>query len=101
MDSDDEFVILAALTYNRLKKRNKKRRRMWEHPLVTQRSSKGAFNTTFQEIRRDEVKFFNFLRMSQNSFSELFEILRENLTKQNTTMRNSLSAEEKLVITLR
>ena len=99
-DSSDEFLILSGLLYCHLKK--KKKRRFWEHPLVKERLKTSLFYTLFlKEIQDDESKFFNFVRMSKNSFYELLDLIKGAITKQDTVMRRSITPEEKLVITLR
>lgn len=102
MDSDSEevFLISIGLLYLRLKK--KKNRRMWVHPIVKERHNKSMYYNLFKTtLQDDEEKFFNFVRMSKNSFNELLRYIESDLTKQNTVMRESFSPEEKLVVTLR
>jgi hypothetical protein len=50
-------------------------------------------------LKGDDEKF-NFTRMSQASFNKLLGAVQE-LTKENTTMRDSILPEEKLVIAIR
>ena len=45
--------------------------------------------------------FKNYLRMDSNTFDELLNMMRPLLTKKDTPMRPSISAEERLVATLR
>lgn len=86
-DSSDEFLILSGLLYCHLKKK---------------RLKTSLFYTLFlKEIQDDESKFFNFVRMSKNSFYELLDLIKGAITKQDTVMRRSITPEEKLVITLR
>lgn len=44
---------------------------------------------------------FNYLRMSLTSFDELLSLCWNDLTKQDTILRKSISPEEKLFVTLR
>lgn len=74
---------------------------MWVHPIVSERERKGIFHNLFFEIRQDEDKFFNYVRMSMTSFDELLNTIKPNVTKTNTRMRTCIPAEEKLLITLR
>lgn len=74
---------------------------MWIHPIIEERQRKGHFHTLFAEVQRDEDKFFNFTRMSRSTFYELLAICGEKLVKKDTRMRNAITPEEKLVITLR
>uniref|UniRef100_A0A8C5Q003 DDE Tnp4 domain-containing protein n=1 Tax=Leptobrachium leishanense TaxID=445787 RepID=A0A8C5Q003_9ANUR len=99
MDAVEVFVF-AATGYLYLK--SKKKRRSWVHPINTARYTHGHFATLYRPLReKDPVKFFNYLRMSINSFDELLSKVREPLTKRDTNMRDAIPPEEMLVITLR
>lgn len=65
------------------------------------RERRRRFENFHSKIRNYNDKFFGCYRMSQTSFDELLEILIPSITKQNTTMRMAVSAEERLTITLR
>jgi hypothetical protein len=67
------------------------------HPLLSDRSTKGLFNLFYNDLRKYEDKFFNYLRMSIKSFDELLELLQQDLTGQQTNMRGCISPVEKLV----
>lgn len=49
----------------------------------------------------DPSDFRNYLRMDETTFIKLFNLLKVHLTKQDTRMRTSISAEERLFTTLR
>lgn len=84
------------------RKRQKQRiRRYWEHPIVRMRCNYGSFQNLMSQLRRDEIKFFNYFRMSESTFDDLLSRLRIDLTQQDTNMRRCISAEEKLVICIR
>ena len=100
MDLHEERTILLSLIYLRWRRR-RKHQRIWIHPIVRDRTSKGLFYTLFNQARQDEDKFYNFVRMSSESFDELLNILKQKLRKLDTHMRSSIPPEEKLVITLR
>lgn len=100
-DSDDDllFLITAGLLYNKIKK--KKKRKYWIHPIINERKNRGFFYTLYDELNGDPDKFFNFTRMSRETFQELLSIIKDSCSKRNTTMRESIPVEEKLLITLR
>ncbi|KAL4090147.1 hypothetical protein QTP88_025046 [Uroleucon formosanum] len=95
-----EELACVAYLYSRVVRRRQKNRKFWVHPLLSDRSTKGLFNLFYNDLRKYEDKFFNYLRMSVNSFDELMEQLREDLTGQQTNMRECISPVEKLVVTL-
>ncbi|XP_069605550.1 uncharacterized protein [Ranitomeya imitator] len=74
---------------------------MWVHPLVAERTEKGHFYVLYNDLRRYPDKFISFCRLSILAFDRLLTILAPHLTLQDTVMRKSISAEERLLITLR
>ncbi|GBP40871.1 hypothetical protein EVAR_88932_1 [Eumeta japonica] len=97
MEDDDLLAIAFLLLINK----KKKRRRYWIHPLNTRRVYESPYYLKRAKLRAHPNKFFDFYRMSINSFDELHNGIRDKLIKQNTCMRLSLDTEEKLTITLR
>ncbi|XP_069624175.1 uncharacterized protein [Ranitomeya imitator] len=79
----------------------RRRRRMWVHPLIKQRINKGHFSRLYAALRTNPDKFFNYCRMRIQTFDILLDILRPGITKKDTRMRKSISAEERLILTLR
>ncbi len=97
--SKEKKALLLYLLYKRQQK--KKRRRCWVHKIVSLRSKEGKFATLFAKLRMDEIKFFNYFRMSVESFDELLSYTQGKLTHNNTQMRDAVPAIEKLALTLR
>lgn len=93
------FLLLAIRRRRRL--RQKRTRRFWVHPLLSERLEKDLFATLYRDLEQDDDKFFHYFRMSRKSFSELKSILNDEISGINTVMRRCISVEEKLVITLR
>nr|CAH7716774.1 unnamed protein product [Callosobruchus chinensis] len=56
-----------------MQRRREKQKRLWLHPIVSERLLVGAFGTlrVYSKLRQDEIKFFNHFRMSIKSFDEL------------------------------
>jgi hypothetical protein len=50
-----------------LKKKEKRRRKMWVHDIICGRRNNGLFWTIFEDLRRDEAKFLNYFMKSVNS----------------------------------
>ncbi|XP_069586989.1 uncharacterized protein [Ranitomeya imitator] len=76
-------------------------RRMWVHPLLTKRLTKGHFHRLYTALREHPDKFYLYCRMSIQTFDRLLEILRPGITFQDTRLRKAISAEERLLLTLR
>ncbi|CAH1962237.1 unnamed protein product [Acanthoscelides obtectus] len=94
-------IYRYCICIGKLVKRKEINRRMWIHPIIEERQRKRHFHTLFAEVQRDEEKFFNFTRMSRSTFYELLAVCGEKLAKKDTRMRNAITPEEKLVITIR
>ena len=98
-------AFLLVLLYVNRRKRNRKRwinRKVWTKPYISRNLTLGAYNTLVQELRtEDAAAFKNFLRMDETCFHELLEMVKPQLQKQDTNMRKSIPAGEKLALTLR
>jgi len=76
----------------------KKKRRMWAKKWLIERK-KFSHITLLNELDGDD--FRNYLRMDYDCFNELLNLVSPLISKQNTHMREAVSAEERLVATLR
>lgn len=94
---DYEMSLLLLLR----KKKRKRNRTMHVHPLLVERSSKGLYHTLYGDLRQDNKMFFQYFRMSKDSFDELLENISHNIIKIDTMMRTSIPPEERLALTLR
>lgn len=99
-------TLLLALILKRRRKAKqrearRKNRRFWVHPLLEARYVDGAFYTLFEKLLQHQEKFFNYFRMSPETFSLFVERLSESIRKENTTMRLSIPPKEMLAVTLR
>lgn len=96
MDFDEEALLLLLL--QRRLKRKRKSPRFWVHPIPRTRLQFGQFHTLYHKLRSYPDKFFRFLRMSTRSFDELLCEIGPIISKTDTVMRKTISAEERLVI---
>ena len=76
------------------------RRQWWVHPLWAQRKDKGEFYVLYPDLRHFHRSFFGAYRMSVAKFDALLKLLEPDLRGKWTNMREPLSAEFKLVLTL-
>lgn len=93
--SDEELLLLWSLAAS------KKKRKYWVHPINTTREEQGEFSSIFQDLLKDEQRFYIYFRMSINSFNELYNIIKPEIEKQNTNWRNCVSSKERLAVFLR
>ncbi|KAK3919919.1 LOW QUALITY PROTEIN: Protein ANTAGONIST OF LIKE HETEROCHROMATIN PROTEIN 1 [Frankliniella fusca] len=86
---------LQLLMYNALK-----RRRWHVRPMLRERKIFGAWYSLIPTLREhDPDEYFNFLRMTPESFDWLLELVSPALTKK--SIRESISPGERLTVTLR
>ena len=76
-------------------------RELWVHPFCLEACTKGEFFVTYPDLRKYAAKFFRTYRMSIRQFDNLLHLLRPVIEKQSNNYRETISAEERLVITLR
>lgn len=91
---------LLYLLYLRRKKRGVVKR-FWIHDIVKSRPTEGAFYTLFEKLQKDPNKFFNYFRMSEETFNYILLHIKEKIQKQNTHLRMCIPPKEMLAITLR
>lgn len=96
MDSDKEILLTFIL-----KKKKNRKHRFWQHVITSTRVNTRQYNILFSMLEKDEAKFFDYFRMIINSFKKLLFILHIDIEQKDINMRKSISAEERLVITLR
>jgi hypothetical protein len=96
MDAEEIVAVIAYV--KRRKQKLQKIQKLWVHPFVADRPTSGMFCKIYSDLRKYPDKFFNQLRLSIGSFDELLTICENDLTTQDTILRKSVSAEEKLFV---
>ncbi|XP_063220563.1 uncharacterized protein LOC134537203 [Bacillus rossius redtenbacheri] len=89
-----ENSVLKAKLLNR-------NHRAWIHDYNVQRTTDGEFVRVYKELRNHSDKFYNYLRMSKELFDLLFFKVQKFLHHVTTNFRETISAEQRLVITCR
>ncbi|CAH1986896.1 unnamed protein product [Acanthoscelides obtectus] len=95
-NSEEEDVLI----YYRYKRQRRLRRKLWCHPYI-ERNINCRFFMAANQLAETDVKFVQCYRMSKASYLELVKLLSPFLSKMNTNMRECVSAEERILITLR
>ena len=85
-----------------LERKKRRPRRIWVKEWIKNRQTKGAYNALLNEfLLTDREDYRRFMRMNTETFSELLERIRPYITGTRTVMREPISVEEKLAVTLR
>jgi sensor histidine kinase YesM len=74
-------------------------RNYWVHPL--NHGKVILFDHFYMEIRNYPDKFFDYFRMSVQSFDELLHFIHDAIIKKDTVFLQAISTEKRLAITLR
>ncbi|XP_044160431.1 protein ALP1-like [Bufo gargarizans] len=96
-----QALILVSRWRRRLRDRQRRKRRYWVHPITSARIRRGVFETLFPELRNYPDKFFNYLRMTVESFDDLLQRVSPHIQRQDTTFRRCVSPAERLLLTIR
>ena len=98
------YAAIGVFVTNRKKKLLKKKqiKRFWRRSIFRDRKLHSEYYTLFQVLKdTDREWFFKYIRMSPERFSHLLSLVRDKISKKDTKLRECISAEERLVITLR
>lgn len=78
------------------------RRQFWVRPIFTEerRLMQGASDNLARELEIDPERYFNYFRMSSETFQKLLQLLEPVITKE-TVVRTPISARTRLQVTLR
>ena len=76
-------------------------REVWIHPLNEDRRRKGEFFNLYLDQRHFPEKFFEHYHMTPQQFDEILQKIAPISKKKDTNFRKSITAEEKLSLTLR
>jgi hypothetical protein len=96
-----EVEVIVALLFHHIRRRKKRTRRYWIHPMLLERATRGAFHLLYCDLRKHDTKFLNYTRMSVGSFDQLLQLIRKEIEVGDTNFRQSIRPEEKLMVTLR
>ncbi|KAL0879747.1 hypothetical protein ABMA27_003460 [Loxostege sticticalis] len=103
-ESDEEQIVVVACLLaeeEELEKKVKRKHSIWIHDIFKKRSEHGEYHTLFPDLSNDDIKFFQYFRMSQAKFHYLVDTLKPHLLRQNTKYREAIGPEERLAVCLR
>lgn len=100
-DSDwiEEMEETVVATY--ILEQTYKNRRFWVHPINKKRDEKGIFINLFPQLINDPEKFHQYFRMSYGQFTDLHNLIKDDIKKQNTKFRTPVPSEQRLAVCLR
>lgn len=78
-----------------------KKRKYGVHPINRYRKAYGEYHHLYKHLRKYPERFFQYLRMSIDTFDLLLNKIRTGIVKKTTNFGKPISTEERLVITIR
>ncbi|KAF9424306.1 hypothetical protein HW555_000445 [Spodoptera exigua] len=96
---DDDTLALLGLALILKMNNTKKKRKKWCKHWLLKRKTYSHVNL-LSELKFEPEDFKNYLRMDEN-YLKLLEMVTPMIKKEDTVMRNSISAHERLSVTLR
>ena len=95
-------IIIALLLKRKKKRKSRQKKKVWVKPWLKRRQSLVVFETLLAELRlEDERNYKNYLRMTSENFEELFQLIKDDIRKENTKMREPIPPRLKLAATIR
>lgn len=93
------IVIAAVLSKRRAQKRQTKR--LWVRNFIRKRETENIIQNFIQDLRNDNTIFREYIRMTSNQFDSLLVKVRPIIERKDSNMRKAISADARLMITLR
>ncbi|VEN56824.1 unnamed protein product [Callosobruchus maculatus] len=98
-------ATLGVYLSKRRQRKNEERRMkrtMWSRKWLQRRQGRGTLALLNTELRTEDPDAYkNFLRLDPSQFTILLSLVEDDIKKQDTFMRECISAEHKLNVTLR
>lgn len=98
------LVLLLSHFYFNRKKRlcARKEKEVWVRDWLMKRKEKGCTENLMKELDLQlPVLFTNFLRLSRDNFDLILGLVSPLIERQDTILRESISARDRLMVTLR
>ncbi|KAK3097397.1 hypothetical protein FSP39_009298 [Pinctada imbricata] len=95
-------IIMICAALKKLTKKKRVKRKYWTRPWIRRRDTFGAHHALLNELRSEDPRSFrNFIRMNDESFQELLNLVTPLINRKDSCMRNAITAAERLSVTLR
>ena len=92
------YVLLAAVMIHRT--RRAQEGRLWVHPLNEERDTSGLWASRMTNLRMYPDRFFQYFRMMPENFDYILNLVRLDITKEDTVMRRAITPDLRLAITV-
>ncbi|KAK4311476.1 hypothetical protein Pmani_017027 [Petrolisthes manimaculis] len=98
---DDDYAAALALLLL-IKKKQQKKKRLWSRDWLKKRSEESVQFRLFRKLKaQDPDTLRQWTRLNDQQYQELLCLVTPLIEKQNTNMRQAVTAAERLTLTLR
>lgn len=94
-------LVAAVLLIDEDDEQKEVKKRKWCKKWLLERKKYSHMRLLKVLEKEEPLDFKNYLRMDSDAYTCLMDLVCNKITKQDTIMRNAISAEERLVATLR
>lgn len=101
MDDKQKACLAIILAFSVPNKRVSRKRKRWVKQWISKRRQYTHLNVINEVQLSDPKDFNNYFRMNIDIYNQLLCMVAPFITKKNTNMRESISANERLAVTLR
>ncbi|CAH2010300.1 unnamed protein product [Acanthoscelides obtectus] len=101
MDLQNIYFLVQPYIIRRLRaRRDKKRRLCWINEILSRRNLLGEFHHLHDDLLNDPQKFFDYYRMSLDTFQYILSAIESSIAKD-SNFRETIRPVERLSVTLR
>jgi hypothetical protein len=95
--SDSEVeIIISCLLIDEEGKQKTKRKRVWVHNICKKTTDCGEYHSNFPDLIVDDVKVFQYFRMTHEKFTVVRHLLKPDISRENTSFREAVGPKERL-----
>lgn len=95
------IIGLGVLFIQKYHQKSKRKQRMWTKQWLQNRDQYSHMQLIRELKENNPDDYKNYLRMSDACFQKLLSVVAPHIRKQDTIMRDSITAEQRLIATLR
>ena len=82
--------------------KRKQIKRFWTRGIFRNRKLHSEYYTLYLDLRENDREFhYRYLRMSKEHFGHLLSLVRDGITKKDTHLRESITAEERRITSVK
>ena len=100
-DSDVEIAEIVLLLALKRKQLQQKKRRLWSRQLLLRREESVAYRLVRELREEDPATLRQWIRLDLEQYQELLALVTPHIEKEDTNMRQAVTAHERLAVTLR